>query len=89
MRGNRPRRAQGAAFVQGKDISARVFVCLTLSLKHAKIDHFFPSECSHVLSLFFKQARARDAVYFKSTKYVKGTPEKAVITEVIPAEIPK
>ena len=33
-----------------------------------------------------KQARVRDAVYFKQTKYVKGTPESAVVTEVIPAE---
>ena len=40
------------------------------------------------LSLFQK-ARARDAVYFKAQKYVKGSPEAAVITEVIPAEIPK
>ena len=40
------------------------------------------------LSLSTK-ARARDAVYFKSTKYVKGAPEAAVVTEVVPAELPK
>lgn len=48
----------------------------------------FSADNSLSLSLFQK-ARARDAVYFKATKYVKGSPEAAVITEVIPAEIPK
>ena len=38
---------------------------------------------------FSTKARARDAVYFKSTKYVKGAPEAAVVTEVVPAELPK
>ena len=49
---------------------------------------FSDAHAGNVLSSV-TQARARDAVYFKSTKYVKGTPEKAVITEVIPAEISK
>ena len=52
------------------------------------------SRKTHSLFLSFSlslstKARARDAVYFKSTKYVKGAPEAAVVTEVVPAELPK
>ena len=64
---------------------------LSLSVRES-IDPFSSSPVAFFadtsLSLFQK-ARARDAVYFKAQKYVKGSPEAAVITEVIPAEIPK
>ena len=57
---------------------------LSLSLSLSRKTH------SLFLSLSLStKARARDAVYFKSTKYVKGAPEAAVVTEVVPAELPK
>ena len=72
-------------------------VLLLLSLLSLSVrESFDPFSSSPSLSLLttlslslFQKARARDAVYFKATKYVKGSPEAAVITEVIPAEIPK
>ena len=86
VRRNRSRRAQGAALVQG------IIIIIILASFHSGFDHHFSSSPS--LSLLtplslIQKARARDAVYFKATKYVKGSPEAAVITEVIPAEIPK
>ena len=69
-----------------------LYSLLSLSVRES----FDPFSSSPSLSLLttlslslFQKARARDAVYFKATKYVKGSPEAAVITEVIPAEIPK
>ncbi len=75
------RRIHGITFVffpglRGLDLSLSLF----LSLERLTL--------SFSLSLSTK-ARARDAVYFKSTKYVKGAPEAAVVTEVVPAELPK
>ena len=72
---------------------SKVLLCSLLSLSvRESIDPFSSSPVAIFadtsLSLFQK-ARARDAVYFKAQKYVKGSPEAAVITEVIPAEIPK
>jgi len=72
---------------------SKVFLHSFLSLSvRESIDPFSSSPVAFFadtsLSLFQK-ARARDAVYFKAQKYVKGSPEAAVITEVIPAEIPK
>jgi len=69
-----------------------LYSLLSLSVRES----FDPFSSSPSLSLLttlslslFQKARARDAVYFKATKYVKGSPEAAVITEVIPAERPK
>ena len=69
-----------------------LYSLLSLSVRES----FDPFSSSPSLSLLttlslslFQKARARDAVYFKATKYVKGSPEAAVIAEVIPAEIPK
>ena len=75
------RRIHGITFVffpglRGLSLSLSLF----LSLERLTL--------SFSLSLSTK-ARARDAVYFKSTKYVKGAPEAAVVTEVVPAELPK
>ena len=63
---------------------------LSLSVRES-IDPFSSSRSLSLLTplSLFQKARARDAVYFKAQKYVKGSPEAAVITEVIPAEIPK
>ena len=77
------RRIHGITFVffpglRGLDLS------LSISLSKDSLSLSF----SLSLSLSTK-ARARDAVYFKSTKYVKGAPEAAVVTEVVPAELPK
>ena len=87
VRRNRPRRAQGAALVQGSIITLASFSF------RSRIDRsifLFPVAFFADTSLsLFQKARARDAVYFKAQKYVKGSPEAAVITEVIPAEIPK
>ena len=68
-----------------------LYSLLSLSVRES-IDPFSSSPVAFFAdnSLFLIQkARARDAVYFKATKYVKGSPEAAVITEVIPAERPK
>ena len=67
-----------------------LYSLLSLSVRES----FDPFSSSPSLSLLtplslIQKARARDAVYFKATKYVKGSPEAAVITEVIPAERPK
>ena len=86
VRRNRSRRAQGAALVQG------IITLVSFSFR-SRIDRsifLFPVAFFADTSLsLFQKARARDAVYFKAQKYVKGSPEAAVITEVIPAEIPK
>ena len=73
------RRIHGITFVffpglRGLDLS------LSFSLSKDSLSLF---------SLSFYKGSSSDAVYFKSTKYVKGAPEAAVVTEVVPAELPK